>query len=337
MSILCRVAGLALSSVVSASALGWGAAGHQSAGAIADVLIAGSHAAGQTRSLLGPWSLRTAALWADCAKGVVRAADGYAYAPARHYPECAVFETPQYEAEMVDFVRRNDSQCRPGAGEEACHRQYHYSDIAWQRGAYLPGAAGSSDHDVVAAVSAAVLVLRGGSAPAPFSIAGPREALLLLAHLVGDMHQPLHVGAVYLDADGAMVDPDRDGDDPATHTRGGNAIRLGHGSLHALWDSVPRRFGPERALDTLLPLARRVAPTPGDNTAWPRVWADETVALSAQAFAGIAFGVREGRGGDAAWSARLPDGYERMREDIDRRQLARAGARLAQLLQTIWP
>jgi hypothetical protein len=42
-------------------------------------------------------------------------------------------------------------------------------------------------------------VLKGGAAPAPFSLKDQREALLLLTHYVGDLHQPLHVGAIYLD------------------------------------------------------------------------------------------------------------------------------------------
>ncbi|WP_409362753.1 S1/P1 nuclease [Bradyrhizobium sp. CIR18] len=29
-----------------------------------------------------------------------------------------------------------------------------------------------------------------------------KEALFVLSHLVGDLHQPLHVGAVYLDSAG---------------------------------------------------------------------------------------------------------------------------------------
>lgn len=31
---------------------------------------------------------------------------------------------------------------------------------------------------------------------------------MLIAHFVGDLHQPLHVGAVYLHANGVVVDPD---------------------------------------------------------------------------------------------------------------------------------
>ena len=30
---------------------------------------------------------------------------------------------------MVDFVRRNASNCVIKPGEEICHKQYHYSDV----------------------------------------------------------------------------------------------------------------------------------------------------------------------------------------------------------------
>jgi hypothetical protein len=35
-------------------------------------------------------------------------------------------------------------------------------------------------------------------------------ALILLAHYVADIHQPLHVGAAYFDAQGRATDPDKD-------------------------------------------------------------------------------------------------------------------------------
>ncbi|MFX8926146.1 S1/P1 nuclease, partial [Acinetobacter baumannii] len=83
-------------------------------------------------------------------------------------------------------------------GEEICHKQYHYSDIAIQRSSYSLGPVGTREDDIVGAVAAATHVLRDEPAPAPFNIKDKREALLLLVHYVGDLHQPLHVGAVYL-------------------------------------------------------------------------------------------------------------------------------------------
>ncbi|MFX7853970.1 S1/P1 nuclease, partial [Acinetobacter baumannii] len=84
-------------------------------------------------------------------------------------------------------------------GEETCHKQTHYADVALQRSRYLLGFAGTRPDDVVGSLRQAILVLQGKPAPGQPQINSPREALLLLAHWVGDLHQPLHVGAVYLD------------------------------------------------------------------------------------------------------------------------------------------
>ena len=51
------------------AALAWDSTGHQTVGAIADQLIAGTNAETQVRKILGT-SLRVSAVWADCAKGV---------------------------------------------------------------------------------------------------------------------------------------------------------------------------------------------------------------------------------------------------------------------------
>lgn len=118
--------------------------------------------------------------------------------------------------------------------------------MAIQRTEYSLGVVGARNDDIVGAVAATIHVLKDEPAPAPFSIKDKREALLLLAHYIGDIHQPLHVGAVYLNVAGARIDPDAGSFDPATPTRGGNQIATviastnKHGaSLHATWDGHP--------------------------------------------------------------------------------------------------
>jgi hypothetical protein len=49
-------------------------------------------------------------------------------------------------------------------------------------------------------------------------------AIILLTHYVADIHQPLHVGAEYFDAQGRPVDPDRD--KSALANEGGNTFTL---------------------------------------------------------------------------------------------------------------
>ena len=245
-------------------ALPWGADGHHTVGALADRLI-GAHAKTRVQALLGGLTLEQAAVWADCAKGVDPTKD-FAYTAAGRYPECAVFETPDGEAEMIDFVRRNDTNCPRVAGDESCHKQYHYSDEAIQRSRYRLGDVGTRAFDVVGAIAAVTHVLKGEPAPAPFDIKNQREALLLLVHYVGDVEQPLHVGAVYLDASGRVVDPAAGAFDPATGTQGGNvvttirvAINRKAENLHATWDDIPASLQARHVGKAWLALARAVS------------------------------------------------------------------------------
>jgi hypothetical protein len=323
-------------------ALAWGPDGHHTIGAIADRLMVGTRAAGEVNSLLGGLSLEDAAVWADCAKGIDPGSD-YSYRPNRHYPECALHESPERIAEMADYVRRNDTNCARKPSEESCHKQYHYADVALERRAYAPGLAGTRNDDVVAAVAAALRVLKGEPVANPFNFRSKREALLVLAHFVGDLHQPLHVGAVYLDAGGRPVDPDAGTFDPGSDTRGGNEIvpatrgrRHGRGpgrNLHATWDAIPGSLKVPRIDAAWLARARAVPATRGAVYGWSSAWATDTLAQARTAFVDLQFGpLQAGR-----WSATLPPGYARSMTLIKQRQLTLAGARLAQLLQAIWP
>src|SRR5215468_3849161 len=60
-------------------------------------------------------------------------------------------------------------------------------------------------------------------------------AVILLTHYIADIHQPLHVGAAYFDAQGRAADPDKD--KSALADEGGNTFTL------ELSDEPPRRRG----------------------------------------------------------------------------------------------
>ena len=321
------------------TARAWGPDGHHTVGAIADRLLAGTPAAAHVRALLGTLTLEQAAVWADCAKGVDPSRD-FRYTAAGRYPECAIYETPAGEAGMIDFVRRNDTNCPRVPHDESCHRQYHYTDESIAHARYRLGDVGTRPDDVVGATGAAIAVLQGRPAPAPFDIASTREALLLLAHYVGDIHQPLHVGAVYLDARGHRVDPDAGRFDAATATAGGNAIAVldvpvdrVFQNLHATWDEVPAAFKPAGIDAAWLARAREVPPTPGAPAGWPAAWATGTLDAAREAFAGLSFGP----GPTGPWTTSRSPAYDERMTRLKQRQLTLAGARLAQVLEAIWP
>jgi hypothetical protein len=116
------------------------------------------------------------------------------------------------------------------------HHWFHYSDVPIvppQR--YRDGKAGRSKWDIVHMIPFCVQVLQG-------RVPGQNErkitkpvALILLAHYVADIHQPLHVGAEYFNEQGRVVDPDKD--KSALGDEGGNTFTL------ELSDEPPRHRG----------------------------------------------------------------------------------------------
>jgi hypothetical protein len=335
---------------VSLAVHAWGPDGHQTVATIAAGLIKGTPTEARVKALLGDIPLPLASVWADCAKGI-SPAQGYGYPVTGKYAECEPLEKPARIAEMADYVRRNDRQCHIGPDEDSCHRQTHYADIALQRSRYVQGFVGTRADDVVGALRQAILVLQGKPTSGPPSFASPREALIVLTHLVGDLHQPLHVGAVYLDDLGRRVDPDKTGFQRDSFTVGGNSLWLigakppaparppsspapaaagfGPVKLHTVWDGVPARFKPARVDAAWLATARKVHPSSGDPADWPARWATQSLEQARLAFDGLNFSARQ----DDHWNVHLPSGYDARADAIKQRQLTMAGARLAQLLQ----
>lgn len=332
-----RTLALLASLLHASAAIAFSASGHEFSGALADRLL-NPRAARQVQHILG-MKLAVAATWADCAKDVAPGPAGFHYVPdPRFHPACEHFETPPGMARMADYVRRNWNVCSSASDAVACHKAYHFSDVAVQRERYDRRFIGTSDHDVVSALNASIAVLRDRPAPPPFSIRDRKEALLLLAHLVGDVHQPLHVGAVYLDAHGAPVDPDAGAAASNVNTtRGGNSITDGATNLHALWDAMPLHLQPSRIDKATLAAARRIAANPLDPSAWPAAWATETLLASREAFDGLAF--QEDAAKPGRWTVEYADraAYIDRKQAIQAQQLLRAGARLAQLLNALWP
>ncbi|MBB5371032.1 MULTISPECIES: S1/P1 nuclease [unclassified Janthinobacterium] len=193
--------------------LAWGNDGHRAVGAIADQLLKGSVAQLEISKLLLPGeSLEKIANWPDCVKGTY----------------CGP-QTP----EMLAYVAANPK-----------HSEYHYTDIPFQNAHYHDHDVGSADDDIVQTLKQAILVLQGKddavTNPHQFT---KRQALILITHLVGDIHQPLHVGAAFVARDGRFVVPTTQAqvDEAAIFdARGGNNLLLDDAKITALSDaSIP--------------------------------------------------------------------------------------------------
>lgn len=193
---------------LSGEALAWGYDGHRAVGAIAEKLIKGSTAEKQVAALLLPGeSLESITTWADTAKGGV----GY----------------PAPSAEQAAFTAANPR-----------HSEYHYTDVPFQKNEYQDGAVGTAEVDVVQTLKQAIAVLQGKTDPAsnPHGLS-KRQALLLVAHMTGDIHQPLHVGAAYITKDGKFTVPLRHEDIDGLNiydARGGNNLLLDDERLSTL-------------------------------------------------------------------------------------------------------
>jgi hypothetical protein len=344
MKIRTWVCGLVAVILASTPAFPWGYEGHEMVGAIADKMLS-DNARQQVQQIL-VFSLQVAAPWPDCVRSVVKQNGTFKYLPPPLHPEfripCKSFEAehgaPDEQARMEDYAARNWDNCTDGESNRHCHELFHFADVAIQRGKYDRAYVGTSDHDIVSAINACIAALQG-QAPAegPFSIKDKKEALFLLAHFVGDLHQPLHVGAVYLDPnDGQLVDPDHIGLDRKTETAGGNSIKDGNERFHTEWDHIPSEWGLTPDAEILIE-ARTVQLTPGLISGWAARWATDTVLKAREAFAGLTFS----RAGDQLWNVHFLDNdkqaYDENAKKMKRSQLAKGGARLAHILNSIWP
>src|SRR5262249_37909901 len=126
-------------------------------------------------------------------------------------------------------------------------------------------------------------------------------------------------------------------------TIGGNAL-FDHGRrFHSHWDAIPGDLGDDASTnDNMKQRARDVTPTTGPVEGFAATWASESVQLSRSVFSGTTFTRRPPAhpGDDRTWDIHLPpasDQYWQVHDETKRQQLAKAGARLAELLNAIWP
>lgn len=284
---------------VSSSALAWGNDGHRAVGAIADKLLKGSNAQKQIQALLLPGeTLESIANWPDCVKGTY----------------CG----PQ-SPEMVAYVAANPK-----------HSEYHYTDVPFQLNKYHDHGVGTADDDIVQTLRQAIAVLQGkdGAAVNPHKFT-PRQALILIVHLTGDIHQPLHVGAAFVGKDGKFVVPTKQTDIDGINifdARGGNNFLLDDGKLtqmssgvippgepkpvkegvpaaltkpfHSYWDTTVvdyamRRLStrtPEQFAQAVIDSKPNVNVNTGLASTWPYQWADDALVVSKEAYKDVTTG-----------------------------------------------
>jgi hypothetical protein len=318
MKMFCRLAIVLAACASCISSFAWGDAGHRTIGAMADTLIAGTTAATRVHELLGDETLSTASVWADQLKG-------------------SDDQTP----EMLRFKKDNPN-----------HFAFHYTDIPFEEPKYRDDSIGATNVDVVHAIPACILILQGKpKAQTLFTNVSPRVALRLLAHYIGDIHQPLHVGVGYLDKT-AFVNPNG----YAGHFRddqGANRLVFGGTNrLHFFWDVTVVQRNMDRArAETPRQYAAALLAKPAPKwkpvsplLQWDRDWANESLALAAKVHD---ITVLDEDDSQRDYRAKKPRPVWHIEEPSPEYiawscktaedQMTKAGYRLAATLEAIWP
>jgi len=336
------VAGAAMAAPL--PALAWDYPGHRIVGAIADAVLSANHpkAYKKVTGLLATKdadgnpldrTLSQVAVFPDCAK-------------AHNVPYCGRIPSAEEKAYVMNNEHNGD---------------YHFTDVPIQQPKYAPNTPGTDDYDVVHMINYVVAQLRKKSPHIEKVQLSDTEAVWLLAHLVGDIHQPLHVGAVYYDKATCkeQVDPTLVGIGNVVPTVGGNSILLEAAEpppaappaekFHLYWDGavVNKAMqaaglpGAEQDFARLL-AAKPPAEweTPGDAETWAAQWATEALPLARAAHdrLRIAFKERHVSGDKVScfWTARILPSYAEWASEQARNQVAKAGFRLAALLAEIF-
>jgi hypothetical protein len=325
-----------------ASGFGYGPRGHSIVGAVADLRLASDkQVSARVAKLLDGLSLAQIATMPDSIKGwddCDRAAGTFTVAGG-----------PRINAELRAFVRANACNGKPN------HHEFHYTDVPLAGNeTYSSGKVGRSTFDVVHMIAYCIRVLADREPqPNPRAIT-KTVALILLAHYMGDIHQPLHVGAEYFDDDGNPTEPTVGG---KWHgDQGGNKINLflfvdgkarALGGLHGYWDTkvVDGAFGDEADAKVALDLAQKEPAgwkLTGNPDALAQQMADEILPIAREARRRLEYSkVRVEGDGDIAGGRGLErqvsgqDSYATWSQGVVRTEIRKAGWRLAAILSAV--
>jgi hypothetical protein len=297
-----------------ASIFAYGPLGHEIVGAIADQRLANTPTAAKVYSLLGGLKLEKAALIADEIKGWDKkgADDPRSFHYSRHR---------NIDRQLRDFWRANQPTHDRNSPTPS-HHWSHYTDVpVMPAQRYREGVSGRSKWDVVHMIPFCIDVLQGRIPEQNGRKITKIVAVILLAHYVGDIHQPLHVGAAYFDSQGQATDPDKD--KSALEDEGGNTFTLElsdepprrrgirkkkfHGfwdndSVNALFPQVPARL-PKKTFEAQIdPFKRQLVhematheprnwqmPSDVSLESYAEVWADEILPIAREAHARLEF------------------------------------------------
>jgi hypothetical protein len=354
---------MTLAAVSAGPSQAFGPKGHQTVGAIADQRLANRPVASKIHDLLDGLTLEEAAVLPD----EIKSWDSKPPSDPRAFH---LKDHPVIEADLVKFWKAHSDKAA-----RDYHRNFHFADVpVGGNSKYADGTTGRSEFDLVHLINVCIKVLQTGEEQLAIT---PRVAVILLAHYVGDIAQPLHVGSQYFDSDGRPSNPDKDKGKLELGDVGGNNLMLilrsesergrSHSSvnLHSYWDDetvdtayqivlgeiASGRSAPSGSITDAM-IKRRLAlkepagwKLPADVTIdkYAEKWADDVLPLANEAHARLDFKnvVAHGKSvrGFAEEKDPQPDGksYADWSGMVVRNGLHKAGWRLADILEKAIP
>ena len=225
------------------STYAYGPEGHDAVGGIAAERLMGTPVGAKVNELLDGVPLGFAATIPDRIKSWDKSGGGEDDAHGFKMPD-----HPKLEAQLRAFWEANKPTTQHDDAHPS-HHWFHYTDVPLAGNEkYADGTVGRSRWDIVHMITYCCRVLSGQESEQNARAITKPVALILLAHYVGDIHQPLHVGAEYFD-NGRFANPDTD--HAASGDEGGNTFTLAlvdpptlegnaprrRPKLHAFWDS----------------------------------------------------------------------------------------------------
>src|SRR4029453_16060403 len=312
-SLLALLLGISITLGCAAQAYAYAPLGHEIVGVIADERLANTPTAAKIRALIGNLSLEKAALLADTIKGWDK--------KGVDNPKSFRVAAPKIDRQLRDFWRAN----HPAYGiysTAPSHHWFHYTDVPVMPAQnYGDGTAGRGKWDIVHMIPYCVEVLRGHRPDQNEGKITKPVALILLAHYVADIHQPLHEGAQYFDAQGRVADPNKN--QSALADEGGITFTLELSDepprtrgvrkkkFHAFWDydavnalflQVPIRVRKRELQAQIAPLKKQLVrelatheptnwrmPANLDVTNYAEAWANEILPIAREAHKRLQF------------------------------------------------
>jgi hypothetical protein len=339
----------------------YGPAGHELVGAIADARLdrekADPKIAATVATLLDTLTLAEAAKLPDSIKT-------WDNKPGAKLP--ALKGHDEIDRQLRDFFQANKGP-RDGENGEALHHTFHYTDVPIEAKSYSAGTKGRNSQDLVHMISYCSRVLGGQEPETNDRKITKAVALILLAHYLGDIHQPLHVGAEYFD-ENRLTAVNADLVDAALPDAGGNSLKVRlpgvsrskRPKFHGFWDNeavkaakaslaedVDSHVDPtdeEIALMLAREEPKRWKPSEAQPPdAWAEVWANEVLPLARDAHKKVEFKkLKKGdfHGEVVAEGEVVPKpndemSYEDWAGEQTKEQMHKAGWRLAFLIETL--